>query len=311
MEGMGPRLNEDAELLFTSDDAELNSNDDISSDEDPQTRTSASDTKGHDFGIECSNCRGKVIGFRYTCVQCVDVELCCACEARQAHAQHYVLRIPGPRPQDEVDEMLSRVRETVTKVLELKDAVPETPELDEPEIRIKTEKEETDDPLGVKLKEESDCTSEANARPHATSILEQAMLEITDIKEEYFEVSDTFVGDGNIKVECEAPGASTASRAGDPRVTTNIGNKPDDSCVPPVAKRRRPAPSTAPATAPPPAPLQVLHTSTQATTSSQPAGSGGEGGGGGGGGGGGEEVFKVYSHVPVPSKTSKGVQKKS
>ncbi|KAJ2943639.1 hypothetical protein O0L34_g16752 [Tuta absoluta] len=248
------------------DDAELNSNDDISSDEDPQTRTSSSDTKGHDFGIECSNCRGKVIGFRYTCVQCVDVELCCACEARQAHAQHYVLRIPGPRPQDEVDEMLSRVRETVTKVLhELKDAVPETPELDEPEIRIKTERQETDDPLGVKLKEESDCTSEANARPHATSILEQAMLEITDIKEEYFEVSDTVVGDGNIQVECEAPGASTASRAGDPRVTTNIGNKPDDSCVPPVAKRRRPAPSTAPATAPPPAPLQALHTSTQAT----------------------------------------------
>ncbi|KAJ2943646.1 hypothetical protein O0L34_g16758 [Tuta absoluta] len=60
-------------------------------------RARASSTCDDDV-YRCDSCKTHIQGFRYTCVQCVDVELCCACEARQAHAQHYVLRIPGPRP---------------------------------------------------------------------------------------------------------------------------------------------------------------------------------------------------------------------
>ncbi|KAI8425761.1 hypothetical protein MSG28_011544 [Choristoneura fumiferana] len=36
--------------------------------------------------------------FRYTCVQCVDWDLCAACEAHATHDTHYVLRVPGQRP---------------------------------------------------------------------------------------------------------------------------------------------------------------------------------------------------------------------
>ncbi|KAI5637895.1 THAP domain-containing protein [Phthorimaea operculella] len=264
----------------SADDLEFNSSidGDDSTDEDPHTRTS-SDTQKHDFGIKCSNCRLKITGFRYTCVQCVDVELCGACDARGAHADHYVLRIPGTRPKDEVNEILSRVRATVKVLTQPKEGV----QLDEPEIRIKTENEEViDDPLGAKIKGESLQTPEPNARPHASNVLEQPMLEIPIIKTEYFEESETTVGDGNNVLEFELPGTSTAPYAMRARVPTNIRIKPDASDAPSVAKRPRVAPTA---------------TATSAST-----------------GPGGRTTLQhtIFSHAPVPPpKNSKPAEKNS
>ncbi|KAI5640014.1 zinc finger, ZZ type domain-containing protein [Phthorimaea operculella] len=58
----------------------------------------------------CNICNSVIKDFRYTCVQCSDYDLCGACEARQAHDTHYVLRIPGPRTHGEVSAMLHTIR---------------------------------------------------------------------------------------------------------------------------------------------------------------------------------------------------------
>ncbi|XP_037295993.1 uncharacterized protein LOC115449213 isoform X2 [Manduca sexta] len=60
--------------------------------------------------FRCNACNGAIIGFRYTCVQCSDLDLCGACEAHRAHHQHYVLRIPAPKPIVEVQLVLATIR---------------------------------------------------------------------------------------------------------------------------------------------------------------------------------------------------------
>ncbi|XP_026317245.1 uncharacterized protein LOC113228211 [Hyposmocoma kahamanoa] len=64
--------------------------------------------------LKCNLC-GNIIkgGFRYSCVQCPDFDLCGACEANGAHRMHYVLRSPGTKDVSEVQLMLRRIRQTL------------------------------------------------------------------------------------------------------------------------------------------------------------------------------------------------------
>ncbi|KAG6460296.1 hypothetical protein O3G_MSEX011891 [Manduca sexta] len=62
------------------------------------------------LGFTCNVCRNAISGFRYTCVQCSDMDLCGACEADKAHGDHYMLRIPIPKPAAEIYAVLSSIR---------------------------------------------------------------------------------------------------------------------------------------------------------------------------------------------------------
>ncbi|XP_037295953.1 uncharacterized protein LOC115449212 isoform X3 [Manduca sexta] len=68
--------------------------------------------------FRCNACNGAIIGFRYTCVQCSDLDLCGACEAARAHHQHYVLRIPAPKPIAEVQLVLATIRRHLMKKMD-------------------------------------------------------------------------------------------------------------------------------------------------------------------------------------------------
>ncbi|KAJ2939456.1 hypothetical protein O0L34_g10887 [Tuta absoluta] len=95
----------------------------------------------------CNICSTEIKDFRYTCVQCPDFDLCGACEARQAHATHYVLRIPGPRPQGEVSAMLRTIRRAL-----LSDAIVHVGDGQQVDFEIK-EEEDLEDPINVELTE--------------------------------------------------------------------------------------------------------------------------------------------------------------
>ncbi|XP_059058587.1 uncharacterized protein LOC131852015 isoform X3 [Achroia grisella] len=72
----------------------------------------------HD-GYKCNDCKGAISGFRYTCVQCEDYDLCEACEASRGHSHHYMLRVPGPRPQGEVKSLIDVLRDMLNKMTEI------------------------------------------------------------------------------------------------------------------------------------------------------------------------------------------------
>ncbi|XP_026317228.1 uncharacterized protein LOC113228198 [Hyposmocoma kahamanoa] len=61
-------------------------------------------------GYSCNVCEGIIKGYRYTCVQCRDFDLCHRCEEKGLHSLHYVLRIPKPRANDDVENLLSIIR---------------------------------------------------------------------------------------------------------------------------------------------------------------------------------------------------------
>ncbi|XP_026317119.1 uncharacterized protein LOC113228145 [Hyposmocoma kahamanoa] len=64
--------------------------------------------------LKCNLCENIIKGgFRYSCVQCPDFDLCGACEAKGAHRMHYVLRSPGTKDVSEVQLMLRRIRQTL------------------------------------------------------------------------------------------------------------------------------------------------------------------------------------------------------
>ncbi|XP_030032800.2 uncharacterized protein LOC115449208 isoform X3 [Manduca sexta] len=69
-------------------------------------------------GFQCSICNNEIVGFRYTCVQCSDLDLCGACEADGAHHQHYVLRIPADRSTEETETVLATIRLHLMKDLD-------------------------------------------------------------------------------------------------------------------------------------------------------------------------------------------------
>ncbi|XP_049881676.1 uncharacterized protein LOC126377819 isoform X6 [Pectinophora gossypiella] len=80
--------------------------------EAPAPRARAREQALHE-GYRCNGCGGSIVGFRYVCVQCADVDLCGACEAAGQHMRHYALRVPGPRAYDEVAAVLHRVRQAL------------------------------------------------------------------------------------------------------------------------------------------------------------------------------------------------------
>ncbi|KAI8425763.1 hypothetical protein MSG28_011546 [Choristoneura fumiferana] len=85
---------------------------DISMYKDEVDQSSKNDqTGGETLDYKCNRCGEKITGFRYTCVQCVDWDLCAACEAHATHDTHYVLRVPGQRPYKEVQAILTAVRQ--------------------------------------------------------------------------------------------------------------------------------------------------------------------------------------------------------
>ncbi|KAL0810144.1 hypothetical protein ABMA28_010938 [Loxostege sticticalis] len=109
----------------------------------------------------CSVCNESMSWFVFACVQCV-ARVCSACDARGHHAAHYVLRVPGGRPESELQAVLNKVREVLldTNLVEtgqpsivpdidrdcgetnIEQDLPEEPEYDVIKMEVKTEEEE-------------------------------------------------------------------------------------------------------------------------------------------------------------------------
>ncbi|KAL0859600.1 hypothetical protein ABMA27_010732 [Loxostege sticticalis] len=109
----------------------------------------------------CSVCNETMSWFVFACVQCV-ARVCSACDARGHHAAHYVLRVPGGRPESELQAMLNKIREVLldTNLVEtgqpsivpdidrdsgetnIEQDPPGEPEYDVIKMEVKTEEEE-------------------------------------------------------------------------------------------------------------------------------------------------------------------------
>ncbi|KAI5631222.1 zinc finger, ZZ type domain-containing protein [Phthorimaea operculella] len=104
----------------------------------------------HDY--KCNICSNDILsGFRYVCVQCVDLDLCAACESRGTHDQHYVLRVPHLKPHSEVSAVLHTIRRALAM-----DAIVDISTLTSPDVE--EVKKELEDPIA----KEHDMTSECN-----------------------------------------------------------------------------------------------------------------------------------------------------
>ncbi|XP_026317225.1 uncharacterized protein LOC113228196 [Hyposmocoma kahamanoa] len=105
--------------------------------------------------LKCNLCENIIkTGFRYSCVQCPDFDLCGACETKGAHRMHYVLRSPGTKDVSEVQLMLRLIRQAILadSIVSLRDHP------DAPQDEIKEEVEEgpepereEDDPLSAEF----------------------------------------------------------------------------------------------------------------------------------------------------------------
>lgn len=47
-------------------------------------------------GVECDNCKGSVVGFRYKCVVCPNYDLCEKCSSTGVHSEHNMIKITKP-----------------------------------------------------------------------------------------------------------------------------------------------------------------------------------------------------------------------
>ncbi|XP_026317224.1 uncharacterized protein LOC113228195 isoform X2 [Hyposmocoma kahamanoa] len=93
--------------------------------------------------LKCNLCENIIkTGFRYSCVQCPDFDLCGACEAKGAHRMHYVLRSPCTKDISEVQLMLRLIRQAILadSIVSLRDHP------DAPKDEIKEEVEEGPEP---------------------------------------------------------------------------------------------------------------------------------------------------------------------
>ncbi|KAI5633292.1 THAP domain-containing protein [Phthorimaea operculella] len=93
---------------------------------------------------QCNICGKDISGFRYVCVQCVDFDLCASCEYMRGHDQHYVLRVPQPRPNSEVLFVLRTIRRALVM-----DAIVDVAGTDHqrPHCDVEEVKEELEDPI--------------------------------------------------------------------------------------------------------------------------------------------------------------------
>ncbi|KAI5631223.1 THAP domain-containing protein [Phthorimaea operculella] len=113
----------------------------------------AADDMYHDY--KCNICSNDISGFRYVCVQCVDLDLCAACESRGEHDQHYVLRVPQLKPHSEVSAVLRTIRRALVM-----DAIVDMSTLTSPDV-VEV-KQELEDPIA----QEHDMTSVCDINGH-------------------------------------------------------------------------------------------------------------------------------------------------
>lgn len=53
-------------------------------------------TKTLHVDLECNECDGEILGFRYKCIQCEDYDLCANCEVKGFHPEHCMIRSAVP-----------------------------------------------------------------------------------------------------------------------------------------------------------------------------------------------------------------------
>ncbi|XP_026317339.1 uncharacterized protein LOC113228289 [Hyposmocoma kahamanoa] len=94
----------DNDMMYDDESMDLNSNR-VAEKEEKATRCDPF----HE-GYLCNVCEESIQGYRYTCVQCRDFDLCSSCEAKGSHFSHYVLRIPEPRALEDLRAVLSVLR---------------------------------------------------------------------------------------------------------------------------------------------------------------------------------------------------------
>jgi len=63
----------------------------------PTAPAASTEKKKTHHGVTCDGCQGVLAGTRYKCLECVDYDLCEACQAKGIHAEHDMLAIRRPR----------------------------------------------------------------------------------------------------------------------------------------------------------------------------------------------------------------------
>ncbi|XP_049881858.1 uncharacterized protein LOC126377870 isoform X1 [Pectinophora gossypiella] len=195
--------------------------------EAPAPRARAREQSLHE-GYRCNGCGGSIVGFRYVCVQCADVDLCGACEAAGQHMRHYALRVPGPRAYDEVAAVLHRVRQAL-----LADSILLGDGL-QMEAEVKEEPEEADpiampsdliampgNPIFISMPEDPiSVQAYPIAMPAAVNDGDECAIE-AEVKEEPEEPD-----------ECESVGAASAAESTHALEADTAASDDDDSYAP-------------------------------------------------------------------------------
>ncbi|KAJ0171073.1 hypothetical protein K1T71_013272 [Dendrolimus kikuchii] len=177
------------------DDLSLYCSDD---EEKPPVYEYPEDPAAH-VGFHCNVCNKDIVGFRYVCVQCLDFDLCGGCEASGAHDQHYVLRIPGPRPHREVQTVLARIRkqlmasmdpiQVADDAMSIKSEVKEEDEqmlLQEVDtVRVREETENSNDKENQETSQDEGETSQDEADPLQTHNNSDAESSVDDSEAEW------------------------------------------------------------------------------------------------------------------------------
>ncbi|XP_013201034.2 uncharacterized protein LOC106143476 isoform X2 [Amyelois transitella] len=112
-------------------------------------------------GFTCDHCLGEIIGFRYTCIQCDNYDLCGECESKLVHPLHYILRVSTPKPYHEIKRIIDAVR---LKIIALEEAANHHGDNFD-DVVIKKEEDpferETNEPLELQPETNEDVTAGA------------------------------------------------------------------------------------------------------------------------------------------------------